>query len=68
MDYFEKQQSLTKSNLNKDPEITFDPGKLVLKSSIAEKLVTDQHKHGYKEVRTMISDALDDYYMGWDGK
>lgn len=40
------------------------PKPLRLKESLLDKINEDKEKHGYKEIETMIVDALDNYYEG----
>ena len=40
------------------------PKELRLNQSLLDKINQDKEKHGYKEIETMIVDALDNYYEG----
>lgn len=40
------------------------PKPLRLKNSLLDKINKDKENHGYKEIETMIVDALDNYYEG----
>lgn len=40
------------------------PKELRLNQSLLDKINEDKEKHGYKEIETMIVDALDNYYEG----
>lgn len=40
------------------------PKELRLKQSLLDKINQDKENHGYKEIETMIVDALDNYYEG----
>nr|DAQ70449.1 MAG TPA: hypothetical protein [Caudoviricetes sp.] len=33
-----------------------------LNNSLLDKIIKDKENHGYKEIETMIVDALDNYY------
>lgn len=41
-------------------------GRLRIKKSLLDKIKSDQKDHGYKEMRTMISEALENYYINKD--
>lgn len=50
--YFEEKETVIKL------------GELKLSQSLLDKINQDKEKHGYKEIKTMITDALDNYYEG----
>lgn len=47
-----------------DPEVSIKTNELRLSKSLLDKINEDKKKHGYKEIETMIVDALDNYYEG----
>ncbi|MDD7005603.1 MAG: hypothetical protein SPI42_03420 [Lactobacillus johnsonii] len=47
-----------------EKDIVIRPKELRLNQSLLEKINQDKEKHGYKEIETMIVDALDNYYEG----
>lgn len=47
-----------------EKDIVIRPKELRLNQSLLEKINQDKENHGYKEIETMIVDALDDYYEG----
>lgn len=47
-----------------EKETVIRPKELRLNQSLLDKINQDKEKHGYKEIETMIVDALDNYYEG----
>lgn len=47
-----------------EKETVIRPKELRLNKSLLDKINQDKEKHGYKEIETMIVDALDNYYEG----
>lgn len=47
-----------------EKDIVIKPKELRLNQSLLDKINQDKEKHGYKEIETMIVDALDNYYEG----
>lgn len=47
-----------------EKDIVIRPKELRLNQSLLDKINQDKEKHGYKEIETMIVDALDNYYEG----
>ena len=47
-----------------EKEAVIKLGELKLSQSLLDKINQDKEKHGYKEIETMITDALDNYYEG----
>lgn len=45
-----------------EKETVIKLGELKLSQSLLDKINQDKEKHGYKEIETMITDALDNYY------
>ena len=45
-----------------EKEAVIKLGELKLSQSLLDKINQDKEKHGYKEIGTMITDALDNYY------
>lgn len=48
----------------KEKETVIKLGELKLSQSLLDKINQDKEKHGYKEIETIITDALDNYYEG----
>ena len=47
-----------------EKETVIKLGELKLSQSLLDKINQDKEKHGYKEIETIITDALDNYYEG----
>lgn len=47
-----------------EKETVIKLGELKLSQSLLYKINQDKEKHGYKEIETIITDALDNYYEG----